>query len=75
MQAFILVNTERGKEQEIFDSLSGLSQVAGVYLVFGEWDIIVKVTVEDSEDLGTFVLDNIRPLDGVTLTSTLIVAR
>ncbi|MFW6378680.1 MAG: Lrp/AsnC family transcriptional regulator [Nanoarchaeota archaeon] len=75
MQAFILINTERGKEQDIYDSIMDLEQVSGAYMIFGEWDILVKVNLEGSEALGTFILDNIRPLDGVTLTSTLIVAK
>ncbi|MFW5865677.1 MAG: Lrp/AsnC family transcriptional regulator [Nanoarchaeota archaeon] len=75
MQAFILINTERGKEQDIYDSIMGLEQVSGAYMIFGEWDILVKVNLESSEALGTFILDSIRPLEGVTLTSTLIVAK
>ncbi|MGM5481149.1 MAG: Lrp/AsnC family transcriptional regulator [Nanobdellota archaeon] len=75
MQAYILINTERGKEQEIYDSILGLEEVSGAHLIFGEWDVIAKVKLESSEALGTFILDHIRPLDGVTLTSTLIVAK
>ncbi|MGM5480509.1 MAG: Lrp/AsnC family transcriptional regulator [Nanobdellota archaeon] len=75
MQAYILINTEKGKEQEIYDTLLDVEEISGMNLIFGEWDIILKVKLENSEALGTFILDNIRPLEGVTLTSTLIVAR
>ncbi|MFP4118694.1 MAG: Lrp/AsnC family transcriptional regulator [Candidatus Woesearchaeota archaeon] len=75
MQAYILINAERGKEQEIYDSIVALEEISGAHLVFGEWDLIAKVRIESSEALGTFILDKVKPLDGVTLTSTLIVAR
>jgi DNA-binding Lrp family transcriptional regulator len=75
MQAYILINTEKGKEQDIYDSVLAMSQVSGAHIIFGEWDIILKVNFEHNGDLGTFILDKIRPLDGVNMTSTLIVAR
>lgn len=75
MQAYILVNTERGKEQDIYESINDLEEVANAHIIFGEWDLIARVQVENSEALGTLILDKIRPLSGVTLTSTLIIAR
>lgn len=75
MQAYILINTERGKEQDIYDELSDFEEVANIHIIFGEWDIIARVNVENSEALGTMILDKVRPLKGVTLTSTLIIAK
>ena len=75
LQAYILVSIERGKEQDINDTLLGLPEVTGSHIVFGEWDLIAKVRLEGSEALSTFILDNIRPIEGVKLTSTLIVAK
>ena len=75
MQAYILVNTERGKEQEIYESINDLEEVLNAHIIFGEWDIIARVQVENSEALGTIILDKIRPLQGVTLSSTLIIAK
>lgn len=75
MQAYILVNTEKGKEHDVYEALTDMDESVGANIIFGEWDIIVKVKVENSEDLGTFILDKIRPIDGVSLTSALIVAR
>ncbi len=75
MQAFILVNTEKGMEQEIYDDVLGLEEVSTANIIFGEWDIIAKVNIENSEALGTLILDKVRSIKGVTLTSTLIVAK
>lgn len=75
MQAYILINTEQGKEQEIYDKVLDLTEISGAHIIFGEWDVICKVKLNSSEDLGTFILDKIRPIEGVTITSTLIVAK
>lgn len=75
MQAYILVNSERGKEQDIYEAVNLLEEVVSAHIVFGEWDMIARVDVENSEALGTLILDKIRPLPGVTLTSTLIIAK
>ncbi|MCF7798291.1 Lrp/AsnC ligand binding domain-containing protein [Candidatus Woesearchaeota archaeon] len=75
MLAYLLINVEKDKEQELYETINGYEEVIGSHIIFGEWDIIAKVEIENSEALGTFILDKIRPLDGVAMTSTLIVAR
>ena len=76
MQAYILINVEQGKEQDVYENLLDLQEVSGAHLIFGEWDLIAKVKLDSSKDeLGTFILDKIRPMDGVSMTSTLIIAK
>ena len=76
MQAYILINVEQGKEQEIYEKLLDMPEVSGAHLIFGEWDLIAKVKLDSSkEELGTFILDKVRPIEGVSMTSTLIIAK
>ena len=75
MLAYLLINAEKDKEQEIYEAVNDFPEVIGTHIIFGEWDIIAKVKVENSEDLSTFILDKVRPLQGVAMTSTLIVAK
>ena len=75
MRSYVLISCERGKEQEVFNKLDKNSEVIESNMIFGEWDIILKVELASNEALGTFVLDKVRSLPGVTLASTLIVAR
>jgi DNA-binding Lrp family transcriptional regulator len=74
-QAYILVNTEKGREHEVYDLLLDMPEISGAHLLFGEWDVIAKVKLDSNQDLGTFILDKVRPLDGVNITSTLIIAK
>jgi DNA-binding Lrp family transcriptional regulator len=75
MQAYILITAQKGKEMDVYTELEDMKESIGVNLIFGEWDIIAKVNVENNEALGTFIVDKIRPMDGVNLTSALIVAK
>lgn len=75
MDAYILITCEKGKETDVFDKMQNYKEVVGTHIIFGEWDVMIKVQMESPEALGTFILDNIRPLQGVNLTSTLIVAK
>lgn len=75
MQAYILVSVEKGREQAIYEELVSMVEVTGAHLLFGEWDVICKVSMLHSEELTTLILDKIRPLKGVSMTSTLIVAK
>ena len=75
MLAYLLINSEKGKEQDIFDKVLEFEQVIGAHIIFGEWDIIAKTRIENAESLATFIMDNIRPIEGVIMTSTLIVAK
>ena len=75
MDAYILVTCEKGKETDVFKKMNEYEEVVGTHIIFGEWDVMIKVKMESPEELGTFILDKIRPLPGVLLTSTLIVAK
>jgi DNA-binding Lrp family transcriptional regulator len=75
MIAYILIATEHGKEEEIFDKVSEIKQVESAHIIFGEWDLIIKVIVENSEELAAIIMDKLRKLPGIRLTSSLIVAR
>lgn len=75
MISYILITTEHGKEEEIFNKVSQIKQVENAHIIFGEWDLIIKVNVENSEELAAIIMDDIRKFEGVRLTSSLIVAR
>ena len=75
MQAYLQIALDGAKEQEIYDSLRSMHEVREVNLMFGEWDILAKLDLPTAEALGTFILQKVRPIPGVRLTSTMIVAK
>jgi DNA-binding Lrp family transcriptional regulator len=72
-QAVVLVNTDVGKENDIFNKLIEFPEVKEVYMVYGIYDIIVIVEASTMDDLRSLITERIRKLDGVKTTLTSIV--
>mgnify|MGYP001442271843 CR=1 FL=1 len=75
VEAFLLIQTDVGSERSVYGRLADLDEINSVYELFGEWDIIAKIGVESIGALDGFISDTIRHIDGVNLTSTIIVSR
>ncbi len=72
--AYVLIVSETGAEGKIVEDLSDTEKVRDVDVVYGEYDIIAKVALDDISQLGDFVLEKVRTIFGVRRTSTLIVS-
>lgn len=75
MLAYVLMALKECNEQEIVDKLRDLKEVEEANVLFGEWDLIVKVETQNADSLGTFMMDKIRKIPEVKLSSTMIVAK
>lgn len=73
--AIVLVNTDIGKETMVLDGLKAMREVECAYVIYGVYDVVVKVTASDMESLDTVVSKRIRSLDGVRSTLTLVVSK
>jgi len=58
--AFVLCVTQAGKEKEVLDKLSKLKEVEEAHIVYGEYDVIAKIKLDDLKMLDTFIVDKIR---------------
>jgi DNA-binding Lrp family transcriptional regulator len=72
--AFILINAEAGKEDKIVEALKGVEGIIEMYVVYGLYDLIVKVEMESLERLRDLVFKRIRSLPYVKATQTSLVA-
>ena len=72
--AYVLIIADVGAEKKVVEELSDLDFVEEADLLYGEYDIITKVKIDDVSKLSEFVLEKIRAIPGVRRTSTLIVA-
>ena len=76
MIGYVLVSLcEAVNEKDLLDKVSDMEEVTEANLLFGEWDLFVKAEINSPELLSAFVLDSIRSLPEVKMTSTLIVAK
>ena len=71
--ALVLINTETGSEQEVLDELRKIDAVKESYMVYGVYDIVAKVGADTMDKLKDIVTWNVRRLDKVRSTLTMIV--
>ena len=73
--AYILVTLKSGAERDLCDKVSGFEEVTQVDELYGEYDAILKVRVENLSQLDKFLTDKLRALPDIFLTTTMIVAK
>lgn len=71
--AFVLINTELGSEDEVFDELIKIPGVTEAYIVYGAYDIIVMVKAESLNELRNIVINKIRKIPKVRSTTTMVI--
>jgi DNA-binding Lrp family transcriptional regulator len=71
--AYILINYEIGTEDRILNRLKNLSGVVEVSEVNGIYDIIVKITSDNLDDIKETITKHIRTIKTIRSTMTLIV--
>ncbi|OYT62611.1 transcriptional regulator [Thermoplasmatales archaeon ex4484_30] len=71
--AFILVSFLPNPEisqRELAKRISKMKNVYEVYIISGEWDLLLKVRGKNMEEVGSLIVDNIRAIKGVGKTMT-----
>jgi len=77
-KAYVLVKAESGKDLEVFNKirkLQGKYRLWEVSMLYGDYDIMVKVDIAEPGDLQNFVFEGLRPIQGVVETKTMLIAR
>ncbi len=72
--AYVLITTKSGSEKIVIEALKKMQEIKEARVLYGEYDILAKVQVNDIQNLNTFLLEKVRPIGSVERTSTLIVA-
>lgn len=71
-KAFVLINAEVGKEQELIRQLRSIPNVTEVHVVYGVYDVIAKVEANTMEKVKETITNSLRRLDNVRSTLTMI---
>ncbi len=64
-----------GDQEEICARLTKMNEVYGAYIVTGDDDIIIRIRVNNVEELHNFIMEQVRGIKGVQNTKTLIVLK
>ena len=71
--AFVMMNVKVGTDRDVVGGLRRLKDVEKVYEVYGVYDIIVEVKADSMSELKETVNSEIRRLENVLSTHTIIV--
>ena len=70
---FVMVKCELGRAYQVADeAVQNVEQVSEVHSISGQYDLLVKCYLQDGQDIGHFVNEQIHALPGVKDTFTLI---
>ena len=73
--AFILISFESNpqvSQRELASKIALMNGVEEVFIISGEWDLILKVRAASAEDIGSIIVDKLRTFEGVGKTTTCI---
>ncbi|ALV63216.1 Transcriptional regulator, AsnC family [Thermococcus sp. 2319x1] len=72
MEAFVLIIVKPGNEDLVYEKLKDIPQVKEIYKVYGEYDIIIRVEIENIKELDSFHDEILRKIREIEMTETLI---
>jgi DNA-binding Lrp family transcriptional regulator len=73
--AYVLFKVSSGTEREVAQKLIEFDEVLHADIIFGEYDVVAKLSTMDLDSLEDFVSEKIRTVPNVLVTSTMIISR
>ena len=73
--AYVLFKVASGTEREVSQKLIEFDEVIQADIVFGEYDVIARMSTDDLDALEDFVSQKVRTVPNVLVTSTMIISR
>lgn len=70
VEAYVLIQTEVGKAAFVAESVREIEGVTNADDVTGPYDVIVKASADDVDQLGKLVVARIQAVSGITRTLT-----
>jgi DNA-binding Lrp family transcriptional regulator len=75
VKAYILFKVSSGSEREVAKKIADFDEVLVAGIIYGEYDLVVKVSVQSLKALEEFIAEKIRTVPNILVTSTMIMAR
>ncbi len=70
--AYVLIKSDLGSEQKVIEQLEKLEQILQIDRTFGDYDMVVKMESEHIEKIRETISRNIKKIDKVKATRTLV---
>lgn len=75
LTAFVMIQAEPNKIADIAQTIANMPNVAEVYSVTGDFDILVILRLSEYEQLAETVPDALAKIDGIMRTNTVLAFR
>lgn len=69
---FVQIKCQLGKSYEVANRLADAEIASEIYSTAGEFDLLIKVYVDSSTDIGHFVNEKVQTVPGIQDTRTII---
>lgn len=69
---FIQIKCELGKAYKVATAIADAEIASEIHSTAGDYDLLVKVYLPESEDIGHFVNEKIHPFAGIQDTKTIL---
>lgn len=69
--AFVLLVTDSNSTENIFNEVQSIEKVKEVHLIYGDYDLIIKVELNNLQEMTSFMMDLRKKFD-IKKSSTLI---
>jgi DNA-binding Lrp family transcriptional regulator len=73
--AYVLFKVASGTERDVSQKLIDFDEVMQADVVFGEYDVIARMSTENLAKLEDFVSQKVRTVPSVLVSSTMIISR
>jgi DNA-binding Lrp family transcriptional regulator len=60
-------------QRKIAERIAKFPEVQEVHIITGDWDMLIKVKARDVEEIGKFVIDKLRKIEGIDKTLSCLV--
>lgn len=67
---FVQLQCAPGKTYEVADAIYKKEIVSEMYSTSGDYDLLIKIYIEDGQDIGKFINDNIATVGGISRSLT-----
>ena len=67
---FVQLQCAPGKTYEVADAIYQTELVSELYSTSGDYDLLIKVYVDEEQDIGKFINDNIATVPGINRSLT-----
>lgn len=71
LSSLVLIKTETGMERSVEKKVHAIQGVKEGHLIFGVYDVAIKIECKNINELTHIVIDQIRQIPGVKETKTL----